>query len=175
MFTDRRVATMMRALLALSAVLLFGLLLARPALAHPFEQGGVRISAGGGYAFVGEQGYFSLGGSGGYFVLDGLEVGADVMTFVGPQPNITSVSPRITWTIWQIPVVHPYGGGFWSHWFVAQGQPDFDTVGFRFGVQIRAGSRALVTGGVRREIQVPVCYLKGCSSWTPEFGFSFMF
>lgn len=175
MFTDRRVANMMRELLTLSAVLLFGLLLARPALAHPFEQGGVRISAGGGYAFVGEQGYFSLGGSGGYFVLDGLEVGADVMTFVGPQPNITSVSPRITWTIWQIPVVHPYGGGFWSHWFVAQGQPDFDTVGFRFGVQIRAGSRALVTGGVRREIQVPVCYLKGCSSWTPEFGFSFMF
>jgi hypothetical protein len=166
---------MMRVLLTLSAVLLSALLLTRPALAHPFEQGRVRISAGGGYAFVGEEGYFSIGGSGGYFVLDGLEVGADVMTFLGPQPNITSLSPRITWTIWQIPVVHPYGGGFWSHWFVAQGQPDFDTVGFRFGVQIRAGSRAIVTGGIRREIQVPVCYLKGCSSWTPEFGVSFIF
>jgi hypothetical protein len=55
------------------------------------------------------------------------------------------------------------------------GEPDFDTVGFRFGVQIRAGSRAIVTGGIRRELQVPVCYLKGCSSWTPELGVSFIF
>jgi hypothetical protein len=166
---------MLRTPLSIVVALFAATLVVPSAIAHPFEQGAVRVSAGGGYVFVGEQGYFSVGGSGGYFVLDGLELGVEVMTFLGPQPNITSVSPRITWTIWQIPVVHPYGGGFWSHWFVAQGEPDFDTVGFRFGVQIRAGSRALVSAGVRRELQVPVCYLKGCSSWTPELGFSVMF
>lgn len=99
-----------------------------------FRQGRVRVSAlvGVGYAF--DQSYFLLGGGAGYYLVDGLEVGADTDFWIGPSPMLWSVSPGLRYVFHFVPVVKPYVGGFYRHRFIGDSVPDTDSLGTRLGV-----------------------------------------
>lgn len=153
----------------------FGLPLTAHAEEGPYDQGKIRISVAAGMSSAFGEQYFSLHAGGGYFVLDGLEVGLDVEQWIGPGPSMTKLSPETRYVFHFVPVVKPYLGAFYKHWFVGDGIPDVDTVGGRLGAFFAAfGGHAVIGGGVVGESVVSSCS-EDCFSVYPELTFYFTF
>lgn len=139
-----------------------------PAPSTPFDQGRMNLSIGGGtQTYLGHH-YFSIGAGFGYFVLDGVELGAAAVEQIG-DPNIFRVSPSVRYIaqplVGKSPLV-PYAGGFYNHWFVGGGTADIDSVGGRAGVIYISGS-VLLGVGVAYERIVSTC-ATDCSSVYPD-------
>jgi hypothetical protein len=79
----------------------------------------------------------------------------------GNSPTLWAVRPGVTWYT-SIPVLKPYIGAYYAHWFVGGSQPDQDGVGGRLGVSI---GRLLSLG-------VTYDHALGCDTncdiWTPQ-------
>lgn len=146
--------------------------------ADAFDQGSVSISAqvgvGQSYDQSYDQTYFVLGGSGGYYVLQGLKLGGSVSHWFGQEPQITQLSPSIEYALVFVPVVTPYVGAFYRYWIVSGGIDNFSTVGIRGGLYAGMGGVAQFYGGLVRESAVGPC--SGTCSWIyPEVGVVFRF
>jgi hypothetical protein len=140
----------------------------------PYDEGRIRVSLNGGSAGTTNNRYFVIGAGLGYFVLDGLEVGVAVESWLGGDPTITKLSPQARYIFHMIPYVNPYFGGFYRHWFIAGGHDDVDTLGGRMGLAIVTGPHMFAGGGVVHEVIVSAC-ADNCSETYPEFFVSLAF
>lgn len=167
----------MRSLRLFLAVFVVTCLAWRPLHAQtydPFAQGRVRLSAFLGAASGFDNTYFMLGVGVGYFVLPGLELGAQFDEWLGPSPNVTRVAPEIKYVFNIIDSVKPYIGGFYRHWFVSSDVDDLDTAGGRAGLIIITSPHAYFSAGAAYERVISTCE-SDCSYWFPEVGLALTF
>jgi hypothetical protein len=120
-------------------------------------------SAGAGSAFG--QAYGLVGGLVGYELALGLELDVHATWWFGNTPSFLKLGPGLTWYV-PLPVVRPYIGGFYSHWFVGSNFPDQDSLGARGGLLlVAAGPAALGVGVVYERL---LDCTGECDSWAPE-------
>lgn len=135
----------------------------------PFDQGRIAISAGGGTtSSLGHQ-YVVIGGSVGYYVLDGVGLALHGLHQFGSGPSISELSPELRYVaqplVGRWPVI-PYVGAFYNHWFIGDGLPDVDSVGGRAGGLWVSGNVVLGLGVVVEHI-VSACTMD-CDSVYPD-------
>lgn len=139
----------------------------------PFDQGRMGLSVGGGSQTSFGFRYFVVGAGFGYFVLDGLELGASAQQQFGDGPNISMLSPSVRYLVQPLvgrsPVI-PYVGTFYKHWFIGSGYDDVDTLGGRAGLVFVSGQIVLGLGIVYERI-VSEC-TEECASVYPDFTIS---
>jgi hypothetical protein len=111
----------------------------------------------------------------GYYVVDGLEVGLDTDAWLGAEPDRLKVSPQVRYVFHMVPVVRPYIGQFYKHWFMGGGFDDLDTLGGRVGVFYVAGRHIFIGAGVVHEVVLGCEADDDCSVTYPEFGISLTF
>ena len=141
----------------------------------PFDRGRIGLSV-----TVGEQSSFgynhvALGAGAGYFVLDGLELGAFALHEFGSGPSIDEVSPAVRYVAQPLVgswAVIPYVAGFYNHWFLGGGFSDLDTVGARAGL-LHLQGRLIVGLGVAFEHTISTC--TECNFVYPDVTFGFTF
>ncbi len=136
----------------------------------PFDRGKVGIGIYGGKQTTLGYRYFALGGSVGYFVLDGLEVEFGALHQFGGGPSISKLTPSVRYIaqplVGRLPVI-PYVGLFYNHWFIGSDVADIDTLGVHGGLLYVSG-RAILGAGVVYERIVSACVTE-CSAVYPEF------
>lgn len=143
-----------------------------PAPETPFSQGKTRVGlSGGGYGHSGNVDFY-VAGSFGYFVLDNLEVGADLAVWFGDTPTTLQLGPGVRYVVPLAGPVQPYLGAFYRHWFVSGADADVDTVGARGGVLIHS-DHVWLTLGLAYEAYVSDCD-GDCGDFYPEFGLAFV-
>jgi len=123
----------------------------RPSDAGLFAQGRIRVGGTIGFSTAvgagSSQSWFILGVGAGVFVLDGLEPHADTTFWIG-DPFLATVTPGIRYVFWMVPVVKPYLGTFYRHYFVDGPVGDSDSLGGRVGVNFMMSPNAYVAGGI---------------------------
>ena len=141
-----------------------------------FRQGMTRLSIIGGSGAAFDQRYFILGAGGGYYVLDGLELGLDFEAWLGNDPMLVKLSPQLRYVAYMVPVVHPYGGLFYRHLFVEDFE-DLESIGLRGGLFYVIGGRAALAMGVVQEffLGCDERRYRSCSDTYPEFLLSLVF
>jgi len=144
--------------------------------AGPFEQGSVQatLAVGVGHAF--SEDYLILGVGGGYYVLDGLLLGARVDGWFGNSPSIYQVTPEVRYVITAVPQVKPYVGVYYSRTFY-EGLPDLNALGARAGAYIPLGDHFFLGAGIAYE-RLQDCdksVYRDCSRTYPELTFMFAF
>lgn len=119
--------------------------------------------------------HVSAGAGVGYFVVDGLELGAFALHEFGDGPSINEVSPSIEYVAQPLvgswPVI-PYGAAFYSHWFLGDANADVNTVGARAGV-LHLSGRLLVGLGIAYQHTLSTC--TDCDAIYPDVTFGFTF
>jgi hypothetical protein len=143
----------------------------------PFDQGRFRVSAF--FGFLGAASgfnntYFMAGVGIGYFVLPGLEVGAQIDEWFGSPPNVTRIAPELKYVFDIVDVVKPYIGGFYRRWFLSNDAANLNTAGGRAGLIIVSSPRTYVSAGAAYERVLGTC-TAGCSFWFPEIGAALAF
>ena len=141
-----------------------------------FRKGSIRLSAyvGSGSAF--NDTYTILGVGGGYYIVDGLELGLDVETWMGGDLDIYRVSPEVRYVFYSLQTVKPYVGAFYRRTFIEQFE-DLDTAGVRGGVYFVTGRRAYFGVGVVYDVYLDCeeSIYTTCSDTYPEFLFAITF
>ena len=137
----------------------------------PFAQGRVRISVAGGA----NSEYLFLGGSAGYYVVNGLEAGLGSQFWLIGSPEVITVSPQVRYVLHFVPVLKPYVGAFYQHAFVTDGFDDFDSVGARAGAFWVSGGGSYLGGGVVFEQILDCPEFTDCSRVAPELTLSIAF
>lgn len=136
----------------------------------PFDAGNVTVSLGGGIG----SGRGNVSGGVGYYVVKGLETSVQgSFWFGGDAPNVGTLGPGVRYVLWQIPMLHPYGGAFYRHWFVGGGFDDRDSVGLRGGAVLYSAPFA-VSAGVVYEAFLS-CETVDCTDFYPEISFGLSF
>lgn len=144
-----------------------------PSAAGPFAQGRVRGGVYGGAGSTLGQTYFILGGGLGYYVYDGLEVGADFEGWLFQDPTIWKLSPQVRYTVWQLGALRPYVGAFWRRTWVGGSFDDFNSYGGRAGLVYAKGRGFAGVGMVYERFDVDVAGDRDI--WYPEVSFSLYF
>jgi hypothetical protein len=136
----------------------------------PFKAGRKRVGlfAGAGSTF--NQTYFMIGVGGGYYVLDGLEVGLDVEGWLGKDPSIWKVTPQVRYVLWQLGALKPYVGAFYRANYYASPYPDFNSYGGRAGVAYRNGGNYVAVGVVHEIFEQDDFFGKSSATY-PEVAF----
>jgi len=137
----------------------------------PFRQGAIRISLLVGSGESSTDTYFILGGGAGYYVLNGLELGADYEAWLGGTPTLQRVSPEARYVLWFVPVVKPYVGFFYRHTFVS-GYDGLNSLGGRLGLYYAPDRSRMYLGGgavYERYLGCSDSVLGGCDEIYPEF------
>ncbi len=142
---------------------------------HPLSAGRVRfaLGAGGSTTFTGHSAFGAALGVG-YFVIDGLEVGADTSLLFSDGPFLAHVSPQVRYAFDTKTPVLPYVGAFYRHFFVGDGLPDLDALGARAGLFVLSGG-AFFGLGLGWQTLLNHCDGDDCTSLFPELTFSFVF
>jgi len=115
----------------------------------PFDQGRFALSLGGGTQDAFGNHYYVVGGSVGYYVLDGVGIYLSGLTELGASPFIAKLSPELRYVaqplvgVW--PVI-PYVGAFYNHWFISGDYADVDTIGGHAGLLYLSGHLILGLG-----------------------------
>ena len=121
--------------------------LPRPTFA-PFSRRSVRVSITLGLGSTSLQSYVIVGGGVGYYVVDGLEIGADYEAWLLDTPVLHRVTPEMRYVLQLTRDMKPYLGVFYRHTFVV-GHDDFDGLGARIGAYYApASARAYFGGGL---------------------------
>jgi len=140
----------------------------------PYAQGKSRIGLGGGlFGSTVDRWNLAIAIQYGYFVADNIEVGVDGAVQFGRDPFAAQLGPTFRVLFPVSPVVHPFVGVFYRHWFLTGGFDDQDTIGARMGIIIREGITFFGLGVVYEHI-VSACEVD-CGSFYPELGFSVLF
>ena len=120
--------------------------------------------------------YFILGGSVGYYVIKGLEVGIDLEHWFSANPSITKVSPQIRYVFTQPKVVKPYIGTFVRRtFFEGSTIDDQNSYGYRAGAFFSTSNKVYIGGGVVYEKYDDCDQFTHCSDTYPEIIISFTF
>ena len=140
----------------------------------PFAAGRLRVGLGGGTTGTFGKQYWVIGGGAGYYVADGVELGLDLQYLFNSDPNVLEVAPGVRYVAWFVPVLKPYVGAFYRHWFVSGDDfDDADSVGARGGVfYVSPGGRAAIGVGVVYEALLD-CSGDACTDIYPELALSF--
>ena len=109
--------------------------------------------------------YFLIGGMVGYEMALGFTPNLQGLAWTGSTPSMFKLSPGLTWYA-PLPLIRPYVGAFYSHWFVGSGFPDQDAIGLRGGLQLASAGPATIDAGVAYE-HLLSCSVD-CDSWWPE-------
>lgn len=141
-----------------------------------FRKGNIRLSAylGTGSAF--NDTYTILGVGGGYYIVDGLELGVDAETWMGGDPDINRISPAVRYVFYSLQAVKPYVGAFYRRTFIEQFE-DLDTAGVRGGLYFITGRRAYIGAGVVYDVYLDCeeSIYTSCSDTYSEFLFAITF
>ncbi len=143
-----------------------------------FAQGRVRGSIFGGAGSVSgvhdSRTYLILGVGAGYYLIDGLEVGADLEGWLLESPQYYKVTPQVRYIFWQVPRLKPYAGVFWRRTFVTDSLPDYSSWGGRLGVafQSKNGRSYIAVGAVyERFLDNDDVIFYENDNWYPEVAF----
>lgn len=142
-----------------------------------FQQGRVQMNLGAGYGIFNNNGYFVLGLGGGYYLLDGLEAGADAEGWWGSQPQLYDVSPELRYIFLNIPSYKPYVGLLYRRTFYNHELEPLDSAGFRAGLVFPFSARTYMTaGGVYEHyFNCDTSVYSSCNDLYPEIGLNFSF
>ena len=142
----------------------------------PFLQGSTTLTLTLGSAWIGTNDYFILGAGLGQYLINGLEVGLDGSIWLFDSPTIGTITPQIKYVVYQLPIIKPYIGAFYRHYFVGDDIEDFDSIGARVGIYIVSGKGAYFgVGGLYEHMLDCNENVLECDDWYPEFlvGISF--
>ena len=138
-----------------------------------FLQGSKSISVflGSGSAF--NDNYTIVGVGAGYHVLDGLEIGLDAQTWLGGEPSINKISPRMQYVFTQSQKLKPYIGLFYQRTFT-DGFEDSNSMGGRLGLYFTNPRGHYFGVGVVQEnyLDCDESVFVSCSNTYPEITFS---
>jgi hypothetical protein len=122
-----------------------------PSTAGPFAKGSIHVGGTIGVSTTvggsSSRTWFILGVGAGYFFLDGLEAHGDTTFWIG-DPFVATLTPGVRYVFHMVPVVKPYVGTFYRHYFVTGVLSDSDSLGARGGVNFMLGHNSYVAGGV---------------------------
>ena len=120
--------------------------------------------------------YLILGGTAGYYVVKGLELGIDLEHWSSSSPAITKVSPQVRYVFTQADVLKPYIGTFFRRTFFSGNTiNDRNSYGYRVGSYFSTGNNLYLGGGVVVEKYDKCGDIKNCSNTYPEIIISFSF
>jgi len=120
--------------------------------------------------------YLILGGSVGYYVIKGLEIGIDLEHWFSSNPAITKVSPQIRYVFTQPKVFKPYVGTFVRRTFFEGNRiDDQNSYGFRTGAFFSTSNKVYIGGGIVYEKYDDCGQFTNCSDTYPEIVISFIF
>ena len=117
-----------------------------------------------------------LGVGAGYYLMDGLELGLNLQSWLGGDPDINQITPELTYTLRNKSNFNPYVGALYRRTFIS-GQDDLSAYGARAGLYIPAGPKLFIgAGGVwLNYIDCDESEYRDCSDIYPELTFSYMF
>ena len=141
----------------------------------PFRQGQIRLGAGVGWASTYSESWTILGVGAGFYVLDGLAIEFDSTFWVGGTPFVATTTPGVRYVFHFVPVVQPYLGTFYRHYFVNRGWSDTNSVGARAGVYFPLGPHVIVGGGAVYEHFLDDDLFVNRDDVYPELSIAFMF
>jgi hypothetical protein len=120
--------------------------------------------------------YLLLGVGLGYYVLDGLELGASFQGWLGSTPSIYQLAPEIRYVIWQLGNIKPYAGVFYRWNFIEQLE-DLNSYGGRAGIFYRSSRKSYVGLGAVWEnfTDCNTAIYGDCSTVYPEAVFAVRF
>lgn len=146
--------------------------------AGPFARGSVTLTLLVGTASLGyDSQYVILGGGLGYYVVDGLELGAEGTIWLFDSPTIGTVMPQARYVLHMVPVIKPYVGTFFKHYMVGEDIDDFNSVGGKVGgLLVMAQGRAYLGLGAVYEhlLDCDDTYFS-CDDWYPELSIALSF
>lgn len=129
--------------------LIIGLALLLPGTssAQSFTHGATNFSVlvANGRAFA--QDYTIVGIGVGYYVANGLELGLELESWTGGDPNIYKVTPSFRYVLRLSRQLNPYIGAFYRRVYI-NGYPDLDSWGARAGAFIETGEHSYMGIGV---------------------------
>ena len=146
-----------------------------PSAAGPFARGKKRVGLYGGAGSTLGNTYFILGGGLGFYVYDGLEVGADFEGWLFQDPTIWKLTPQVRYTLWQLRILRPYVGGFWRRTFVSDPFDDVNSWGGRAGIIYAKGRGYAGIGMVYERFANDFGDGDDNDFWYPEISFSLYF
>jgi hypothetical protein len=123
------------------ALLLSGLLTVTAASAEEgaaFLKGQKQFTVLGGTGYAFDESYFVLGAGISYFVLDGLNVGLQLESWMGADPSILKITASSQYVFYQTPRVKPYVGVFYRYTDV-ESRSSLDSIGGRAGLYLQVG------------------------------------
>ena len=147
-----------------------------PAAADYFAQGSknISVSAATGRSFGDD--YFVLGVGAGYFVIRGLEVGADARFWLGGDSDIYEITPHATYVFSDLGKFKPYIGVMYRQTFI-EDYDDQAAIGGRAGVYLEYGQNVFMQAGVLA-YEYQDCnetIFRDCSEVMPEVSLGFSF
>ena len=140
-----------------------------------FAKSKTTFSLGGGLTSVGEARYFSLQGQLGYFMFDGLsaQLGVRAWLPLDDTPSLYTLSPGVSYYLYQLKPIIPYAGLFYEHTFTDLPLSSKDAWGGRAGLLWR--SSGLLLGAGVRLTRPFECAQASCDLVEPELTVLFSF
>jgi hypothetical protein len=124
-----------------------------------------RLSLGAGAGPAYGKNYVVADGAVAYRVVAGLELGVDGQWWGSSSPTFGKAGPRATYVL-ALPVLSPYLGAYWAHWFGARALPDQDAVGVRAGAYYSIAPQ--LSAGLGMAYERLLDCLSSCDTWVPE-------
>ena len=134
----------------------------------PFDRGRTRASftAGWGRSFGDD--YLLVGVGLGRFIKTGLAVGLNFESWIGSDPGVNKLTPRVDYILTRMVRLTPYVGAFYTRSFI-QDYDDLSSLGGRVGVYRGRGRASYGVGGVYENyLDCDESTYGDCSSWYPE-------
>jgi hypothetical protein len=128
-----------------------------------------------GSATLGESDYIVLGAGLSYYLFDGLSLGLDGDVWLGDDPSVYTLTPQARYVLYFVPLLKPYVGAFYRHYFIGSPYDDLNSVGGRAGVYlVTGGGGYLGLGALYEKFLSCDDTFTDCDSWYPELtvGFS---
>jgi len=117
--------------------------------------------ASAGTTFAYGQTYAGANVGAGWLMPNGIAPNVEVGYMFGNSPTVWAVRPGVTWFM-PLPMIRPYIGAYYTHWFVGDGFSDQNGIGGRAGLSL---GRVLSIG-------VTYDHALGCSQncdiWAPQ-------